>query len=307
MFLSVESDRAVCFMKIFGCRLLVSGLVAGAALIAYQSADSAAPSARLAGQHPVLESHKALYSVTLTSSRPGGDYVDVTGKMVVEFTDACDAWTTNQKSLLRTVSVDGEGDSSNSDFTSWENKAGDSYRFSVRQMQNGEVSEFRGKAKRKGANDAGVAEYTKPEPRTYTLPPHFLFQTAQQMKLIESAQKGEHFLSGDMFDGSEGGGASHFNAILLKPVGDPATVSLKSPLLDSPSHRLRVAFYPPEGTGVDTADGEQQAAENSEQPEYEMTMTLHDNGVVSDYDYDYEDFSVHGKLEAIQSIAHPHC
>ena len=55
--------------------------------------------------------------------------------MVVEFTDACEAWTTNQKSLLRTVSVEGESELSNSDFTSWENKAGDSYRFSVHQTQ----------------------------------------------------------------------------------------------------------------------------------------------------------------------------
>ena len=152
-----------------------------------------------------------------------------------------------------------------------------------------------------------MAEYTKPEPKAYKLPPHFLFQTAQQVKLIESAQKGEHFLSGDMFDGSEGGGAAHFNAIMLKPTNQAVESGLKSPLLDSPSHRLRVAFYPPEGTTADTGDGAEQTAESNEQPEYEMTMTLHDNGVVSDYDYDYEDFSVHGKLEAIQSIAHPHC
>ncbi len=293
-------------MKTFRC-LLVCGLVAGAVSMVSQSADSAAPSARMAGQRPVLESHKALYTVTLTSSRPGGDYVDVTGKMVVEFTDVCEAWTTNQKSLLRTVSVDGEDELSNSDFTSWESKAGDSYRFSVHQTQNGETSEFRGKAKRKGAGDSGTADYTKPEQKTYKLPPHFLFQTAQQVRLIESAQKGEHFLSGDMFDGSEGGGAAHFNAVVLKPGNEPANASLKSPLLDSPSHRLRVAFYSPEGVGAESGDNGQPAADSGEQPEYEMTMTLHDNGVVSDYDYDYEDFSVHGKLEAIQSIAHPHC
>jgi hypothetical protein len=251
-----------------------------------------------------LASHKALYSVTLTSTRPGSDYIDVSGKMVLEFSDTCDAWTTNQKSLLRTVSGDGTEDVSNSDFAAWESKSGDDYKFSVRQTQNGDTSEFRGRARRNGPNESGVADYTKPERKSYKLPPHFLFQTAQQVKLIEYAQKGGHFLSGDMFDGSEGGGAAHFNAIVLKPPASSAASAVKSPLLDTPAYRLRVAFFPPAGL---SDEDEAASIGNSEQPEYEMTMTVHDNGVVSDYDYDYEDFSVHGTLQAIQPLPRPHC
>ena len=224
--------------------------------------------------------------------------------MILEFTDACDAWTTNQKSLLRTVTGEGTEAMSHSDFAAWESKAGDDYKFSVHQTQDGDVSEFRGRAKRNGPGDSGTADYTKPERTTYKLPPHFLFQTAQQVKLIEYARKGEHFLSGDMFDGSEGGGSARFNAVILKPTAD-TTSALKDPLLDSPRHRVRVAFYPPAGTG-DASDGTA-AADTGEQPEYEMTMTVHDNGVVSDYDYDYQDFSVHGQLQAIQGLPRPHC
>ena len=36
-----------------------------------------------------------------------------------------------------------------------------------------------------------------------------------------------------------------------------------------------------------------------------MTMTVHDNGVVSDYDYDYQDFSVHGQLAGHSGLAAP--
>jgi hypothetical protein len=251
----------------------------------------------------VLASHKALYTVTLTSTRPGSDYIDVSGKMVLEFTDACDAWTTNQKSLLRTVTGDGAEEVSNSDFAAWESKTGDDYKFSSRQTQNGDVSEYRGRARRNGPNDSGVVDYTKPERKSYRLPPRFLFQTAQQVKLIEYAQKGGRFLSGDMFDGSEGGGAARFNAIVLKQ-GVETGAALKNPLLDSPAHRFRVAFFPPAGT---LDEDEPAAIDSSETPEYEMTMTVHDNGVVSDYDYDYQDFSVHGTLEAIQALPRPHC
>jgi hypothetical protein len=253
---------------------------------------------------PVLASHKALYKVTLTSTRPGADYQDVTGKMFLEFTDSCDAWTTNQKSLLRVVTDEGNEQLSRSVFSAWENKAGNSYQFSSSQTDNGQTSEYVGSGMRKGAGDVGTATYTKPERKTYKLPPHFLFQTAQQVKLIEYAQKGGHFLSGNMFDGSEGGGSARFNAVVLKPSLDKAQGIVPSnPLLDSPLHRIRVAFYTPAGTDDD--DG--QSSGGSDQPEYEMTMTVHDNGVVSDYDYDYEDFSVHGQLVQIQALPQPHC
>lgn len=250
-----------------------------------------------------LVSHKALYSVTMTNARAGGEYLDVSGKMLLQFTDACDGWTTNQKSLLRTLLADGSEENSNSDFTSWESKAGDSYTFSVRQVQGNDVTEFRGRAKRSGANGSGTAEYTKPERKIYRLPPHFFFQTAQQIRLLEYAKKGDKFFNGALFDGSEGGGAAQFNAVVLKSMAAPEH-KVKSVLLDVPAHRVRIAFYPPEGTNP---DGARVSAETGEQPEYEMTMTLHDNGVVSDYDYDYDEFSVHGRLEAIETVNRPHC
>jgi hypothetical protein len=284
--------------------LVIGSLLLGALAIIPFPALSAAPAAApIPVSSLVLASHKALYSVTLTSTRAGADYLDVSGKMILEFTDTCDAWTTNQKSTLRTVSGEGTEEVSNSDFAAWESKSGDDYKFSVHQTQNGDVSEFRGRARRSGPNGAGTADYTKPERKTYQLPPHFLFQTAQQVKLIEYAQKGGRFFSGEMFDGSEGGGAAHFNAIVLKPSSGAGT-AVKSPLLDSPPHRVRIAFYPAAGTG--DQDG-QASIDTGEQPEYEMTMTVHDNGVVSDYDYDYEDFSVHGSLMAIQAVRGPHC
>ncbi len=301
--LSVCEHRV--FMKTSSFGLFARNMLLGAMLFGPAPAFSATP-APVSSPQITLASHKALYSVTLTSTRPGGDYLDVSGKMILEFTDACDAWTTSQKSLLRTVTGEGTEAISHSDFAAWESKAGDDYKFSVRQTQDGDTSEFRGRARRNGQGDTGTAEYTKPEHASYKLPPHFLFQTAQQVKVIEYARKGEHFLSGDMFDGSEGGGSAHFNAVILKLNPDSReTPVLKDPLLDSPPHRVRVAFYPPTGTGDETDS--KNAADGSEQPEYEMTMTVHDNGVVSDYDYDYQDFSVHGQLQAIQPLPRPHC
>jgi hypothetical protein len=299
-------------MSILGIGFVVRGHVlaamvsAGALLSALSVATATTPQGiPSAAAQPILASHKALYKVSLTSTRPGTDYQDVTGNMFLEFTDSCDAWTTNQKSLLRIVTDDGNEESSRSVFSAWENKSGNSYQFSSSQTDNGQTSEYVGSGSRNRTGDGGLATYTKPERKSYKLPPHFLFQTAQQVKLIEYAQKGGHFLSGDMFDGSEGGGSARFNAVILKPPLDKAQgVVPASPLLDSPGHRVRVAFYAPDG--ADDDDG-QSAGSGKDQPEYEMTMTVHDNGVVSDYDYDYEDFSVHGQLVSIQALPQPHC
>jgi hypothetical protein len=281
--------------------------VGGISLFGQSAAGSSPGVAAVPVQHMILASHKALYAVTLTSTRPGADYTDVSGKMFLEFNDKCKVWTTAQKSLLKTVSSDGTEEFSNNDFRATESKDGDVYTFSVRQTQNGEVTEYRGSATGNGPNGTGVVEYSAPDHKVYKLPPHFLFQTAQQVRLIDLAQHGGHFLGGDMFDGSEGGGATHFNAVILKPAGKPANPAVRSPLLDSPAHRIRLAFYPPQGDGDADGVGDATTVADGEEPEYEMTMTLHDNGVVSDYDYDYQDFSVHGQLQAIQSVPRPRC
>ena len=294
-------------MKISSYGSIARGLLVGViACVPFQS-NAAAPPAPLTANQTVLASHKALYTVTLTNTRPGSDYLDVSGKMILEFTDACDAWTTSQKSLLRTVTGEGTEDRCRT-ATSPRGRARTALTINSRSARPrtatpANIAAMPGAVRRA---TGGTADYTKPETAHYKLPPHFMFQTAQQVKLIEYARKGGHFLSGDMFDGSEGGGAAHFNAVILKTPGtDPVAPGVKNPLLDSPRHRVRVAFYPPAGAD-DPADG-QAAADSNEEPEYEMTMTVHDNGVVSDYDYDYQDFSVHGQLQAIQALPRPHC
>src|SRR5215469_2772218 len=98
----MASVSEYCFlMKIFR---VVPGVLAGAVLCMTFHSNAAPPP--VTGSI-VLASHKALYTVTLTGTRAGSDYLDVSGKMILEFTDACDAWTTSQKSLLRTVTGEG--------------------------------------------------------------------------------------------------------------------------------------------------------------------------------------------------------
>jgi len=290
---------------IVACNVLLNVLIPVSARAAAPLVAPATP------PQAMMASHRAVYSVSLTATRPGGDFVDVSGKMSLEFVDKCDVWKTTQQSLLHTITGEGGEESSRSDFTAWESKAGDLYTFSIKQTQNGDVSEFSGSASRAGKDGSGTAEYSKPQHKNYTLPPHFNFPTAQQIEIIEIARKGIRFFGGEMFDGSEGGGASRFNAVILKPASvavlDPSRKNsyISNTLLDGPAYRVRIAFYPP--AGASSGEDDENASDSASQPEYEVTMTLHDNGIISDYDYDYQDFSVHGKLEAIKALPRPHC
>jgi hypothetical protein len=66
-----------------------------------------------------------------------------------------------------------------------------------------------------------------------------------------------------------------------------------SPLLNRPSWRIRLAFFPPD-TKV-------------EQPDYELGMRLLDNGVSQDMALDYSDYVIRAKLDEIEALPRPNC
>ena len=45
-------------------------------------------------------SHRATYAMKLSHSDAGSEVIDVRGTMTYEWQDACDGWTTAQKSLM---------------------------------------------------------------------------------------------------------------------------------------------------------------------------------------------------------------
>ena len=68
---------------------------------------------------------------------------------------------------------------------------------------------------------------------------------------------------------------------------------VKSPLLQQPSWRVRLAFFPADSTAV--------------RPDYELGMKLHDNGVSADMVLDYSDFAIKARLDEIEALPKPNC
>ncbi len=241
--------------------------------------------------------HRALYSLTLGSSKSNSGVLGASGAMVYEWGETCDGWTVEQRFRLRLQYAEQGGVEVSSTLVTWESKDGLRYRFNERRLRNGELDEeVRGEARLDGPGKGGTAEFVRPEAATITLEPGALFPTAHTLLLIERAKAGDQFVARKVFDGATVENASQITAVIgpeLAPGAGKGEKLPDSPLLQRPSWRMRLAFFP--------ADGK------SEQPDYELGMRLLDNGVSQDMSLDYGDYVIRAKLDEIEALPRPGC
>jgi hypothetical protein len=244
--------------------------------------------------------HRALYSLTLASTKSSSGVVGASGAMVYEWGETCDGWTVQQRFRLRLQYAEQDGVEVSSNLVTWESKDGLRYRFNERRLRNGEPDEeIKGEAKLDGKDKGGMAEFTRPEATTLTLAPGVLFPTAHTLLLIDRAQAGEQFISKQVFDGATVENASQITAVIGAPLkmgagavasGDKSGDNV---LLKRPSWRVRLAFFP--------------ADDKTGQPDYELGMKLLDNGVSQDMSLDYTDYVIRAKLDEIEALPRPTC
>lgn len=253
-----------------------------------------APALTSAGAE-LTAAHRASYVLSLKSTKSGSGIADVTGRMVFEIADACDGWTVNQKLELRILSSEAPELVTDTSYTSWESKDGLKFRFDSKTTRNGEVAEqFRGSAELKNLKDGGEATYTVPEQRKLKLPPGTLFPTAHTEAIIQRAAAGETFDYRTLFDGSSDDSPFGVSAVIRQaepqePSKDPQIAKL----LTSRAWRVKLAFFP-------------QASKEAD-PDYEISVRLYDNGVVSDMVLEYSNFSLSAKLDKAEALGKPKC
>jgi envelope integrity protein B len=255
----------------------------------------AAPSAGAAE----LAANRARYGVSLNAAKPDSGVVAVDGNMTVETTEACDGWTTEQRNKFTVHYAEDNPDLVlSATFVSWESKDGLRFRFLQREMKNGELDkEVNGEAQLTGKDKGGSVTFTKPNASTLDLPAGALFPTAHTMLLIQRAAAGDGFLAAKVFDGTNDDNANDVTAVIGAPLDAAATAAasaqVKSPLLQHPSWRVHLAFFPADIT-VD-------------KPDFELTMRLLDNGISGDTVLDYGDFAIKAKLDEIEALPKPTC
>jgi envelope integrity protein B len=238
--------------------------------------------------------HRALYTMTLDSTRGDSGVVGATGAMDYEWGETCNGWTIEQRYRLKIRYAESEDVDVTSTFVTWESKDGLRYRFNQRQTRNGHLDqEIRGEARLDAPGRGGVAIFTKPQAQTLKLAPGVLFPSAHTILLIDKAKAGATFLTRQVFDGATDENAVQVSAVIATKVTvDPVSAKL-SPLLERPGWHVRLAFFP-----VDA---------KAEEPDYELGMDLLDNGVSRDMVIDYGDYSIRAKLDDIEALGKPSC
>ena len=269
-------------------RLVEIGRPAALALILL-SADAATMAAKAE-----IVPHRALYTMSLARASGDAGVTAASGTMAYQWGETCDGWTVEQNYRLKMGYAESDDVAIASNFVTWEAKDGLRYRFNQKETRNGaEDEEIRGAAKLDGAGKGGVAEFEKPPGKSFKLPPGVLFPSAHTIFLIARARAGDNFVSKQIFDGASVENAVLVSAVIGPKVEPDAEAAKKSPLLNRPGWRVRLAFFP--------------ADAKAEKPDYELGMLLLDNGVSRDMVIDYGDYAIRAKLDDIEPLPKPHC
>lgn len=241
--------------------------------------------------------HRAIYKIRTVSVKNGGPISNVSGRMEFEWGDVCDGWTIQQRVQMHFVYADGGEEDMESAELSWEAKDGRSYNFNIRRVLDGtETERYRGKAV-KNEDGTILVKYTLPEEKNVRLPAGTLFPSAHTLMVMHMPPDGDKFLSSRVFDGADEE-PSDTSAFLLpekalKREPQIKTKLKKNPLLKGLARPVHFAFFKPSA--------------ESQEPDYEMDVSLLPNGVARYLKIEYRDFSVVGALEEIQALQHQNC
>ncbi|WP_374443735.1 cell envelope integrity EipB family protein [Stella sp.] len=233
--------------------------------------------------------HRALYDLTLASSRASGGVVGVHGRMLFEWGDACDGWTVHQRYRMKLSQAQDDDVEIVSSLASWESKDGLRYRFALRKQRGEEPEEeLRGSARLDGPGRPGRALFTRPEETRVDLPRGTIFPSAHTIEVIRRAEAKEHFFLRRVFDGSEVEAPVDVTAFVARPTPAGGEGGKGKALTDRPGWKVRLAFFP--------------AAGKTPLPDYEIGLVLLDNGVSSDMLIDYGDFTVRARLKELEPL-----
>lgn len=230
--------------------------------------------------------HRALYDVSLDHVSADSGLTNVSGTMLFDWGDACDAWTIQQKIKLLFVDRDREDIEVDSASMMWESKDGKRYHFSLRHLINGEEDErYIGRADID--KTGGQAHYSVPQDKEpMKLAEWTVFPATHAKLILEHAEKGDNFFSLPVFDGADEAGYVDVSAF----IGEVRNVDIKSfpknELIQKKIWPVRLAFFKPnDQIGV---------------PDYEMDLELQSNGVAQSIVIDYGDFRIKGRLISLE-------
>ncbi|MBY0429314.1 MAG: cell envelope integrity EipB family protein [Alphaproteobacteria bacterium] len=250
----------------------------------------------------IITPHRAMYTLKLAGTRNGSRVSDISGRMLFSWADDCHAWNVQQKMQTRFFYSEGEVSDTVSDLVSREAKDGSSFNFHTRHNGDGKdtTETFHGYANLNldgSGLGKGEAIYSGDNEKHINLS-DALFPAHHTMQLLEHARKGEKFFSVNVFDGADEKGFSQISSFINPAIDSKAVIEKTSSgkenqLSNVRAWPIRMAFFAP----------------NSEtgSPDYEMDMTLLENGIIKTMTIDYGDYSMTADLVEVKALSPAKC
>lgn len=221
----------------------------------------------------------------------GSPIINIDGNLIFEWRAVCDGWVVEQQYALLYQLENGLDSKTSTFLSAWEKKDGSDYKFFVDRKNNkAGNSSVEGQASLVPGRLFGLAEFNKPQKDSFDLPKDTLFPSGHTFFLLKAAHEKKRLVSSQVFDGVEFEGASFVSSA----IGRQKLLDKRFDGLESDRYfPIRMAYFPSE--------------KNLAEPEYEITLNLHENGVVSGLLLDYSDVGIKVELLRLELIDEPSC
>ncbi|MEP1576507.1 cell envelope integrity EipB family protein [Roseibium album] len=279
-------------------RILMSGSLAGPAfaIIVTTCLVSGTASGATVGKSAgyKLVPHQAVYDMKLGEKEDNSGISGLSGRMVYEFTgNACEGYSVNFRFVTRFQNADGGSQVTDLQTTSFEEPQAESYQFLSKTFVDQElVEESKGKAT--AGTQTKTINLKAPSEKSLEIGQEVLFPTEHLLTILESAENGVPFISADIYDGAESGEKVYATTTVIgSKTVSPIKADTEDP--DAPLAGLNywpvtVAYFDP---GAEDATGELT-------PVYQLSFWLFQNGVSGHLTLDYGDFTIKGKMAALE-------
>jgi len=252
-------------------------------------------SASAAGEGVVLAPHRAVYEMSLATSRGGTGVTAVTGRMVYELTGSvCEGYTQNMRFVTQMVNQGGTAILTDLRSSSWEDAGSKRFRFNSSQYRDEKATEITaGDAARANTSDDVKVELTKPAKKDLSLSGRVHFPVQHSIALLKAAAAGKTIFRADLYDGSEKGEKVYDTVSFIgrhRLAG--ANRKLKqvkgAERLDQlPAWPVSIGYFEPDSDNKDAV------------PVYELSFLFFENGVSRKLFIDYGEFAMNGVLKEI--------
>ena len=274
--------------------ILRRGLGAAAGALALVAAALPGP-VSAAGGEIVLAPHRAVYEMSLATSRGGSGVTAVTGRMVYELTGSvCEGYTQTMRFVTQMVNQGGNTVLTDLRSSSWEEASGKRFRFNSSQFRDEKATDVTaGDAARANTSGDVKVELTKPAKKDLSLSSRVYFPVQHSIALLQAASAGKSLFRADLYDGSEKGEKVYDTVSVVGRLRSSGA-NRKLPLVKNAQVLDTIAVWP-----VSIGYFEPKSDQQDAVPVYELSFLFFANGVSRKLYIDYGEFAINGVLKDI--------